>query len=121
MSKQQPQPNLQKLLDLKRGLEQDLERLGRDTDETEQELAASLSYDDRVAGLAALARDRELDISLEEKVKLLLERVVAAIAEIDAGSYGTCKSCGRQISKERLEFLPYAERCVECQRQQEMK
>ncbi len=119
MSPQEQQ--LQKLLDLKRDLENDLERLSRDADESEQELAASLSYDDRVAGLAALAQDRELDLSLEEKVRMLLDRVNAAITEINDGTYGTCKSCGKPISRERLEFLPYAERCVECKRRQEMK
>lgn len=121
MAEDQSQSQLQRLLDLKANLEQDLERLSRDTDETEQELASSLSYDDRVASLAMLAQDRELDLSIEEKVKRLLDRVNDAIEEIEAGSYGTCKSCGKSISSERLEFLPYAERCVDCQREQEMK
>lgn len=111
----------ERLLELKKKLEADIGRLRRDTDESEQELSSGLSYDDRVAGLAALIQDRELDLSLEEQVKMLLERVDEAIAEIDAGTYGTCKSCGLQISPERLEFLPYAERCIECQRQQEMR
>lgn len=121
MSRDESQSQLQRLLDLKNNLEQDLDRLSRDTNETEQELASSLSYDDRVASLAMLAQDRELDLSIEEKVRRLLKRVNDAIDEIEAGTYGTCKSCGKPISKERLEFLPYAERCVECQREQEMK
>lgn len=109
----------ERLLELKKKLEHDLARLERDTDESEQELAAGLSYDDRVAGLAALAQDRELDLSLEEQVRLLLTRVNEALDEIDKGEYGICKSCGNPISRERLAFLPYVERCIDCQRRQE--
>jgi RNA polymerase-binding protein DksA len=108
-----------RLLELKQKLEDDLMRLERDTSETEQEMAAGLSYDDRVAGLAALAQDRELDMSLEEQVRLLLKRVNDALRELDEGIYGVCKSCGGAISRERLEFLPYVERCIDCQRRQE--
>ncbi|GBE57940.1 general stress protein 16O [bacterium BMS3Abin01] len=112
---------LKKLHEVRDKLEQDLERLARDTDETEQELTAGLSYDDRVAGLAALAQDRELDLSLEEKVNMLLTRVNEAIKEFQKGEYGICKSCGKPISPERLEFLPYVERCIDCQREQETR
>jgi len=112
---------LKKLQEAREKLEADLERLERDTDESEQELAAGLSYEDRVAALAALAQDRELDLSLEEKVRLLLDRVNEAIDEYEKGDYGNCKSCGRPISRERLEFLPYVERCIECQREQETR
>lgn len=34
---------------------------------------------------------------------------------IEDGNYGICKSCGKHIPKERLEFVPYAEFCVKCQ------
>jgi RNA polymerase-binding transcription factor DksA len=52
-------------------------------------------------------------------VRLLLARVNEALAEIDRGEYGICKTCGGTISSERLDFLPYVERCIECQRRQE--
>ena len=31
------------------------------------------------------------------------------------GGYGVCEDCGRQIGAERLEALPAATRCVNCQ------
>ncbi|HMM43160.1 MAG TPA: TraR/DksA C4-type zinc finger protein, partial [Thermomicrobiales bacterium] len=31
------------------------------------------------------------------------------------GAYGACQRCGRQISPERLEALPWAAYCIECQ------
>jgi RNA polymerase-binding transcription factor DksA len=38
-----------------------------------------------------------------------------AIARIRDGTYGSCESCTRPIAAERLEVLPYARLCVDCQ------
>ncbi len=37
-----------------------------------------------------------------------------ALAEIDLGSYGICKSCARPIGAERLVIRPSATTCVAC-------
>lgn len=49
----------------------------------------------------------------------LLERVNAALARLDSGTYGVCESCGKEISPRRLEALPYATLCVDCQAKME--
>jgi DnaK suppressor protein len=33
---------------------------------------------------------------------------------IDAGNYGICRTCGKQIDPKRLAALPCAQRCVAC-------
>jgi RNA polymerase-binding transcription factor DksA len=38
----------------------------------------------------------------------------AALARIDAGTYGTCVHCGASIPEERLELRPFAGGCVTC-------
>jgi DnaK suppressor protein len=38
----------------------------------------------------------------------------AALARIDAGSYGRCTGCQAQIPEERLELRPFAGTCVAC-------
>lgn len=38
----------------------------------------------------------------------------AALARIDAGTYGFCVACGRRIPVERLQARPMADRCVAC-------
>ena len=43
----------------------------------------------------------------------------AALARIDAGTYGTCERCGRPIGQERLEAIPYATLCIDCKREVE--
>ena len=39
----------------------------------------------------------------------------AALARLDAGTYGRCTRCGGQIAPARLEVLPHAAACIECQ------
>jgi RNA polymerase-binding transcription factor DksA len=40
----------------------------------------------------------------------------AALARIDAGTYGTCVHCGTAIPVERLQMRPFAGACVTCAR-----
>jgi DnaK suppressor protein len=49
----------------------------------------------------------------------LLASIDSALARLDEGTYGRCERCGRPISEERLEALPYATRCIECKRLEE--
>ncbi|WP_409328552.1 TraR/DksA family transcriptional regulator [Trujillonella humicola] len=44
-----------------------------------------------------------------------IEEIDAALARIDAGSYGSCERCGTAIPEERLELRPFAATCVACQ------
>jgi RNA polymerase-binding transcription factor DksA len=41
--------------------------------------------------------------------------VRAALAKVDAGTYGRCDGCNALIPEGRLEALPWATRCVDCQ------
>jgi RNA polymerase-binding transcription factor DksA len=43
------------------------------------------------------------------------EDVLAALARVDAGSYGRCVDCGSPVPDERLEARPATARCVPCQ------
>jgi DnaK suppressor protein len=44
-----------------------------------------------------------------------VEDIDAALARIEAGSYGLCLACRAAIPYERLEIVPAADRCVACQ------
>jgi DnaK suppressor protein len=62
---------------------------------------------------------RERNLALRGNAHDLLEQVDAAIERIDQGRYGTCARCGQQIAPDRLEALPYATYCIDCQSQVE--
>ena len=63
--------------------------------------------------------DRE-EASLEV-LRAQLERVREALGRLDAGTYGRCVECGRELPDERLDARPEAERCVDCQQRAEAR
>jgi DnaK suppressor protein len=48
-----------------------------------------------------------------------LAQIEDALARMNEGRYGLCESCEAQIPLARLQALPYARRCVQCQRAME--
>ena len=55
-------------------------------------------------------------ISLLEQFETRFDQVNEALERIEEGMYGVCANCGKPIMAERLEALPYAEFCIDCQR-----
>jgi DnaK suppressor protein len=66
------------------------------------------------AATDAELRERELRAQLRWRERE--ERLRAALAAIDAGTYGICVECGGEIPEGRLRALPDSVRCVPCQR-----
>jgi|YNPMSStandDraft_2_1061718.scaffolds.fasta_scaffold00030_13 RNA polymerase-binding protein DksA len=48
---------------------------------------------------------------LSNTQKRTLEDVLRALQRIENGMYGKCVVCGEEIDEERLEAIPYAEKC----------
>jgi RNA polymerase-binding protein DksA len=68
------------------------------------------------AAAASQVFEQQRDLALREKNEVQLHAVEAALARLDAGTFGTCVRCGRPIAPERLEALPWAAQCIDCQR-----
>ncbi|KJL23484.1 RNA polymerase-binding transcription factor DksA [Microbacterium oxydans] len=47
--------------------------------------------------------------------RVAIRQISAALDRLDAGTYGQCVRCGRQIAPARLEVVPHAFACIECQ------
>ena len=56
----------------------------------------------------------EVRDGLDDEAATELNQVNEALARLDAGEYGFCKSCGNEIGVMRLEALPYATLCIDC-------
>jgi RNA polymerase-binding transcription factor DksA len=54
------------------------------------------------------------NLALKRHLERKLEQVELAIHRWEKGVYGICERCGRAISPERLEVMPYATTCVDC-------
>jgi DnaK suppressor protein len=44
-----------------------------------------------------------------------------ALTRLNEGTYGICAECGVEISERRLEAVPFAKLCVECQAREELE
>lgn len=58
---------------------------------------------------------RELTFSLSDGERALLLQIEDSLSRLEAGTYGRCAHCGEAISSLRLEALPWARLCIDCQ------
>jgi DnaK suppressor protein len=65
------------------------------------------------------AGERDLAINNLNRETKLLRSIRSALARIDDGSYGVCLHCDEPINPKRLDAVPWAEYCLDCQEQAE--
>jgi|SRR5579872_2722706 len=109
------------LLDERKRIDDAIDYLHRETPgslEEETEEISSVS-DNHLGDAATGTVDREMDYSLEANSEQVRAQIDAALKRIDDGTYGTCTNCGRAIPEERLEAVPWASLCIDCQRLRE--
>jgi RNA polymerase-binding transcription factor len=86
----------------------------------EERGAAIIAPDQMTYGSQAAAASQvfaqQRDLALRDRTDQQLALVEAAIDRLDDGTFGTCVRCGQPIAAERLEALPWAPRCIDCQR-----
>jgi DnaK suppressor protein len=58
-----------------------------------------------------------LSLSDSERKQLLL--IDEALKRIDRSDYNICQMCGKEISKKRLDAVPWTRYCRECQEKEE--
>jgi DnaK suppressor protein len=61
---------------------------------------------------ATLAFERSQSDAMIREARGRLADVDAAVARLDAGTYGRCEVCGEAVPAGRLEIRPAARRCV---------
>jgi len=73
------------------------------------------SYDNHPAEIGSELFSVELNTALKVHEEHLLKEIHDALGRIDEGNYGKCEFCGKEISEERLEAIPYARLCIDCE------
>jgi DnaK suppressor protein len=63
------------------------------------------------------AAERELAIRNLDRESNLLRNVRAALRRVEDGSYGVCLHCEEDINPKRLNAVPWAPFCIQCQEQ----
>ena len=112
-SKDPLEKHRQQLLTRQEELLLDISRNRQVTDETVDEQAQDMV--DR----ATSAYTREFAFSLSESDRRTLLLIDQALLRLDQGTYGTCVHCQGHVQEKRLEAVPWARHCLECQELQD--
>ncbi len=95
------------------------EHLARRTRKVESDLARAESGAEIDSEEQAVERENDEVLSaLSGEGRDQLELIEAALARLDAATYGLCATCNRPIGRSRLEALPYATTCITCSKKQ---
>ncbi|MBI2213444.1 MAG: TraR/DksA family transcriptional regulator [Acidobacteria bacterium] len=72
-----------------------------------------------LADKAANAYSKELNFSLSDADRDTLMQIEEALERLKENQYGSCANCTNDISEKRLEAVPWATFCIDCQELQE--
>lgn len=75
------------------------------------------SYDNHPADLGTETFERSKDLALLDNVRALRHQVRQALSRLDAGKFGICDRCGREIDYNRLTAIPHTDLCLKCRRE----
>ncbi|HVM95168.1 MAG TPA: TraR/DksA C4-type zinc finger protein [Candidatus Acidoferrales bacterium] len=109
------------------------EKVGLASELRKQRQAVYKTVVDAEADLAFIQEDRESEFEerareertarlfarLDERGKLEIEAIDAALRRLADDTYGLCDSCGEAISLPRLKALPATPYCIDCARKRE--
>ena len=80
--------------------------------QTQSDLSGDVGLDDESADAGTATFEREKDLSIENNVRDLIQKIDRALGKIERGTYGICDVCGRPIEKARVKALPYVDLCI---------
>lgn len=77
------------------------------------------TYRTHIADLGSDTYQKEIAAYLTTQETQILIKIDKALRKIEEGTYGKCEKCNKNIDEERLETIPYAEFCINCQKELE--
>ena len=72
------------------------------------------------ADIATRSVEKELLFDITDSEKQNLDGIEAALRKIEKGAFGRCESCQKTIPRLRLEVMPWARYCINCQSRNEV-
>ena len=102
-----------RLLTKREELLTDLAKNRQVSDETVDESAQDM------ADRASSSYTKEFAYSLSEHDRKILLLIDEALGRLDAGGYGVCVHCSAPVQEKRLEAVPWARHCLDCQELQD--
>ena len=104
---------------IKEKLEKEKEELEKEIDFYKKEdpflipdRAITNTVDDDITEIEGHDRITATRLNLKQR----LSEVKGALSRMEDNTYGVCKNCGQKISEERIEAMPSASLCIDCNR-----
>jgi DnaK suppressor protein len=72
-----------------------------------------------IADKAVNSYTKEFLFHQSDENRRVLQMVNEALERLKNGTYGLCVSCQREVQVKRLEAVPWARHCIECQEKQD--
>ncbi len=113
LSRSEKTAHKKKLLEAKNQIIRKIDQTFGESKDVETDVAQDL------ADKAESSYTKEFLLSLTDTERRQLRQIDDALRTLDSGSYGLCQNCGQPISKKRLEALPWATLCINCQQKRE--
>jgi len=66
------------------------------------------------ADVGSQEMEAAVNLGLAENEAMLRREIDEALERLEAGGFGRCEECGRDIGRERLEAIPFSRYCIHC-------
>ncbi len=108
------------LLKKKEDLAKEVKQIERDAGQSQRDASGDLSgYTFHMADSATDSYDREFSLGLASNAQSILQEIDEALKRIAEKRFGNCMTCNKPIPRRRLNAVPYAKHCIECQSKEE--
>jgi len=108
------------LLDKREEILGEIHDIAKESMKSQKEASGDLSsYSHHMADMASDSYDRELSLNIASGEQKIIYEIDESLKLIKEGKYGKCLSCNKKIPAKRLNAVPYAKHCVQCQSKEE--
>lgn len=99
------------------GKQEEIRRMVVRSDHDGREADVEITQD--LADRAANSYTKEFLFHQSNDNRRILQLIQEALRRADDGSYGRCVECQKDVQSKRLDAVPWARHCIECQEKQE--
>jgi len=123
LSKAELEKHRQILTEQRERLSGDISHLKDDhLQKSQKDMTGELSgYSIHMADMSGDDYDRGVALGIFTQEQEILYHIEEALKRIEDGTFGICEVCEKPVSGKRLEAVPYATLCIQCQSEQEKK
>lgn len=108
------------LLEKREDILHEINHIAKENLKSQKEASGDLSsYSFHMADMASDSYERELSFNIASGEQEIIYEIDEALKRIKEGKYGKCLSCNKKIPVRRLNAVPYAKHCIQCQSKEE--